>query len=328
MGVGSRLRIIAMMMLLGLPLIACSVLTAAPTAIPMQSTRTSGLPARGSSAISTPPTVTTALPSTAPAASTNFDGLWWGTAIPAQGVKIGIVFTVRDSTITNVVWDRPQCDGTRNTNMVYSPISNLPFPRITQNKFSVELGTDLSLSLTFDSTTSARGYMKIHWVDSPDCKGSFEGTWMASKFGGGTPVLVKNYQISFVDACSARSSHTQPYDIVAMNGYLLLFVYLTIQDKDQSSLVTPSLPKTSFFIADVNGRNYGALRSSVAGACDPEDPAHQCTHYGEPFNEVVLFVVPEGLINQPWEFLFKGAKAFKFSLGPNFICPYKDRRAW
>lgn len=140
----------------------------------------------------------------------------------------------------------------------------------------------------------------------------------------GTPVLVKNYQLGFVDACNTLSFKLDYLHWVTANkGYTLLFVYLMIHDKDHPSSATPDLPKTSFSIADVDGGEYAALNSSVEGHCDSEDPARQCARYGEPFNVLVYFAVPENLINQPWKFLFKGTTAFTFWVGQG-ICPYKD----
>lgn len=178
----SRLQLIPTVMSLGLPLIACGVLPAAPTAVSALPTATSVLSTAAPTTIPAPPTVMSVLPTAAPTSLANFDGKWQGTGITAQGVEIRFVFTVSNSNLTSIVWSHTGRDGQPCVNLAYSPIPpDLPLPRITQDGFSVELGTDLSMAGMFDSATSARGNMTIHPDDPPNCAGTFESTWVASK---------------------------------------------------------------------------------------------------------------------------------------------------
>jgi hypothetical protein len=145
-----------------------------------------------------------------------------------------------------------------------------------------------------------------------------------------TLVLVKNYQISLVDACNTlayKSLYAPPIEewTTAPNGYNFLFTYLTIQEKDHPLSTTPDLPKTSFSVVDIHGMKYPAMRSSIEGACNSEDPAHKCTRDGKPFNMLVMFTVAEKLVDQRWQFMFKGVETFTFLVSHGSLCPAKDR---
>jgi hypothetical protein len=150
-----------------------------------------------------------------------------------------------------------------------------------------------------------------------------------SAVGEGMPVLIQNYQLSLVDACNTlayKSLYSPPIEewTTAPNGYNFLFTYLMIQGEGNPSTSTPDLPKTAFSATDNNGRKYPATGSSIEGACNTEDRMHYCVRYGKPFNMLVIFIIPEKMIDQPWQFFFKDTKAFTFTVRHGSLCPCKD----
>jgi hypothetical protein len=145
------------------------------------------------------------------------------------------------------------------------------------------------------------------------------------------PVLVRDYQLGFIDACHTlayKSLYTPPIEewTTAPNGYHFLFTYLLIQEKGNPSPVTPDLPSSSFSVIDVHGAKYRAMNSSIEGACNTDEPMHHCSRDGKLFNMLVMFTVPEKLVNERWRFLFKDAEAFPFRVSQNTLCPARDRQ--
>lgn len=126
-------------------------------------------------------TLTPALSTATSVSAGDYDGKWEGIGTTTQGRQVRFVFTVRNSTITSILWGHTGLDGKMCVNMVYAPIQGLPLPTIVQDKFSMTLGSDLSMTGVFNSSTTASGNMTIHWDSPGTCQGNFVATWTATK---------------------------------------------------------------------------------------------------------------------------------------------------
>ncbi len=114
--------------------------------------------------------------------STGFDGEWEGAGVTSQGKVIHLSFTVKEAVVTSILYKYQGLSDLPCTNLNYAPIPGALRPRIIHNTFSATLGTDLDITGTFDSPTSASGQLAIIWQDRyASCNGRFEAAWTATK---------------------------------------------------------------------------------------------------------------------------------------------------
>jgi branched-chain amino acid transport system permease protein len=136
-------------------------------------------------ACAAPPSPTRSAAATAPASAApaaSLDGVWEGTGTTAQGRVITLSFTVKGSAITSIKYEFQGLNDLPCANLNYDPIPESLRPRITQDSFSTTLGTDLSITGTFDSASSASGHLTLNWTGRyAACNGQYEVDWTATR---------------------------------------------------------------------------------------------------------------------------------------------------
>ena len=119
---------------------------------------------------------------TAPSSAGPLDGTWQGTG-QADNKSFSVFFTVQDSVVTSIKYSFENAENTACLDFNHAPISAANQPRIVDQSFSINLGTDLSASAVFKNDTSASGHLSgsLSGFRRPFCNGSFEVDWVAEK---------------------------------------------------------------------------------------------------------------------------------------------------
>lgn len=183
------------------------------------------------SCTSTQPATTTAIVQATPS---SVDGQWQGKGTSADGKDFVITLTIRDSSLSGIVYQFPGADGVPCTTITYDQIPLSEQSRIENGQLSAKLGDKVKISASFLTDGTASGRLTVHWLDrQPRCNGDYEVDWTATKQitqtaqPGGQPKPVNRYPFqTFVQILIFGLSNGA---VLALNAIGVTLIYGTVR---------------------------------------------------------------------------------------------------
>lgn len=124
----------------------------------------------------------------AQSASLAWNGTWQGTGTSVDGRAFKLTFDINNETLTGLLYSFNGTDGITCSAISYAQIPLADQAKITDNKITAALGSDVVFSAAFRDDATASGHLTVHWHDrQPRCNGDFEVDWTALKQAATTP---------------------------------------------------------------------------------------------------------------------------------------------